>query len=78
MAVPTDCLLTVLYSPGGWDLPASSYIVFHVSSIEFQLQCWSSCLELTAAAELTLHFYKGVLLCFQASRPIKQADSEAD
>lgn len=39
-----------------------------------QLQCWSSSLGLTAAAELTLHFCKGALLCIQASRPVRQAD----
>lgn len=48
MAVQTDCLLWVLYGPGGWDLPAPSYIVFHMSFIEFPitmqvLLSWSHC-----------------------------------
>lgn len=40
--------------------------------LSFQLWFMSSCLGLAAAAELTLH------LCFLVSRPIRQADNEAD
>lgn len=56
MAVQTDCLLWALYGPSGWDLPAPSYIVFHMSFIEFPITMLVLLSWLTAAAELTLHF----------------------
>lgn len=64
MAVQTDCLLWVLCGPGGWDPPASSYIVFHMSFIEFPITMLVLLSRAHRCCRIDLAFLQGSAVVF--------------